>query len=90
MQVERGDLPARLTEVMLAQTEVARAAVMWCTGEIHAPCAQLHELAQRLRHLQRVSLQAQSEVAQLLRETKARQAAEPEPEVILGRWSNVA
>lgn len=91
MQDVRGALPQKLTALMLAQTEVARAAVMWCSGEVYAPLAQLHDLANHLEDVRRLTLDVAAEARRVYRDTREAQVASGEPrEGSLGRWDDVA
>lgn len=90
MTVEESRLSAALIDLVLAQMEVANAAAVWLTVEPLAPLTQLRDLSDKLAALDgkiRVARKAGREAYLGERE---RQRALGEPEVVLGRWSDVA
>ena len=70
-----GDLPARLTELMLAYAEFSRAAAPWLTGDVHVPLAQLTDLGQWAKALEASCVSVREEARRVYRETESRRAA---------------
>jgi hypothetical protein len=85
----RGELPARIQELLMIHAEVVRAAGPWLSGDVSAPVIQLEDLGLRLRGMQAAVGDALAEVRSVYGQTKkAREKAPETPQ--LGRWSDVA
>jgi hypothetical protein len=69
--VPRGELPQRLTELLLAHAEMARAASPWLCGDVEAPLAQLSDLAARLQVLGVTCEAALEEARSVYKDTRA-------------------
>lgn len=70
-----GDLPERLTEMMLAYAELARAAAPWMTGQVDVPLAQLTDLGRWAKVMEAVCVSVRAEARRVYRETERRRAA---------------
>lgn len=90
MTVEESRLSAALVELLLAQMEVANAVAMWLTEGSLAPLTQLHDLSDKLAALEGKIRVARKAGRQAYLGERERQRALGEPEVVLGRWSDVA
>jgi hypothetical protein len=90
MTVEESRLSAALVELLLAQMEVANAAAVWLTVEPLAPLTQLRDLSDKLAALDGKIRAARKAGREAYLDERERQRALGEPEVVLGRWSDVA
>jgi len=90
MAVEEGRLSSALVELLVAQMQVANAAAVWLTVEPLAPLTQLGDLAEKLKTLDEKIRAARKAGRAAYVEERERQRALGEPEVVLGRWSDVA
>lgn len=70
-----GALPDRLTEMLLTQAELTRAAAPWLRGEVQVPLAELRDLAAWAKAMQAVCGAVVSEARSVHRQTVERRRA---------------